>query len=309
MVTTVTLNPMLDKTIYVDKLRLGEIMRATKREMVPGGKGLNVARQLTRFGVEVVATGFMGGKIGEMVEQFLDEEGVKHDFVHIEDCTREGITIFGTSTGEVTAVFEPPHRVSVSETELLKKKCETLIEKSEWLVLSGSTPHSELDFLYEELIESTDRTKCRVVLDSYGEAFNLGIGAKPFMVKPNVKEFEQTFGVHLASERAVLDQLEWVEAMGVSLAILTDTEKPFYASYLGRRWRVTPPHVHTVNPVGSGDAFVAATIYGFLGQWEIERILKFATAAGAVNASRWAVVDVTLQEVESLAPGVALQAI
>lgn len=309
MVTTVTLNPMLDKTIYVDKLRHGEITRGTKREMVPGGKGINVARQLTRFGVEAMVTGFMGGKIGEMVEQFLDEEGVKHDFIHIEDCTREGITIFETSTGAATGVFEPPHRVSVSDTELLKRKCEALVEKSEWLVLSGSTPQSELDFFYEEVINETSKTKCRVVLDSYGEAFKLGIGAKPFMVKPNVKEFEQTFGVHLTSERAVLDQLEWVEAIGVSLAILTDTEKPFYLSYLGRRWRVTPPYVPTVNPVGSGDAFVAAMIYGFLNQWEFERIVMFATAAGAVNASRWAVVDVSLEEAENLIPGVVLQAI
>ena len=176
-------------------------------------------------------------------------------------------------------------------------------------MLSGSSPHSELYFVYEELIGETDKTKCKVVLDSYGKAFKLGIGAKPFMVKPNLKEFEQTFGVHLSSEQAVLDQLEWVEAMGVSLAILTNTEAPFYTSYMGRRWRVTPPRVHTANAVGSGDSFVAATIYGFLGQWEIERILRFATAAGAVNASRWAVVDVTIQEAESLAPSVTLQAI
>ena len=168
MVTTVTLNPMLDKTIYVDRVRHGEITRATKREMVPGGKGINVARQLTRFGVEAVATGFMGGKIGEMVEQFLDEEGVKHDFVHIEDCTREGITIFETSTGAATGVFEPPHRVSVSETELLKEKSEALMEKSEWLVLSGSTPHSELDFFYEEVIDKANKANCKVVIaDGY----------------------------------------------------------------------------------------------------------------------------------------------
>jgi 5-dehydro-2-deoxygluconokinase len=64
-----------------------------------------------------------------------------------------------------------------------------------------------------------------------------------------------------------------------------------------------------VNPVGSGDAFVAGTIFGILQQWDLERTIRFATAAGAVNASRWAVVDVSVQEAESLAPKVVLEAI
>lgn len=309
MVATVTLNPMLDKTIYIDQLRLGEITRATKREIAPGGKGINVARQLTRFGVEAIATGFIGNKIGEIIESLLDEEGVAHDFVHITDCTREGITIVETSTGRATGVFEPPHRVSVTEVDLLRKKSEELARRCEWIVLSGSTPHHELDFFYEEIIKKANGAGCKVVFDSYGEAFKLGVDAKPFMIKPNVKEFEQTFNVRLNSEKVILEQMDWVEAIGISLAVLTDTEKPFYVGYLGRRWHITPPRVHTVNPVGSGDAFVAATVFGFLHQWEIEQIIKFATAAGAVNASRWAVVDVTLEEAERLLPDVVLQAI
>jgi 1-phosphofructokinase family hexose kinase len=277
--------------------------------MFPGGKGINVTRQLTRFGVESVATGFMGGEIGRIVEHLLDEEGVDYDFVHIKECTREGITILETATGTSTGVFEPPHRVSTGEVELLREKCKRLVQRSNWLVLSGSTPHAELDLFYKEIIEGTERAKCRVILDSYGETFKLGIKAKPFMVKPNVKEFEQTFGVKLSSGQAILEQLARLDQSGISLSILTDTEHPFYVSYFGRRWRVKPPIVQMVNPVGSGDAFVAATIYGFMQDWDIERTVRFATAAGAVNASRWAVVDVTLQEAHDLASRVVLEAL
>jgi tagatose 6-phosphate kinase len=308
MVTTVTLNPMLDKTIYVDRLRVGEITRATRREMSPGGKGINVARQLTRFGVPSIATGFMGGETGQMVEQLLDKEGVNHGFVHIQDLTREGITIL-ESTSRNTGVFEPGNRVSSSELGLLKEKCRGLVQNSDYLVLSGSSPHAELDFFYKEIIEETAGSSCRVVLDSYGEAFKQGVSARPFMVKPNVREFEQTFGIKLSTKQAILDQLDWFRDKGISLAVLTDTEKPFYLSYLGRRWQVTPPAVQTVNPVGSGDAFVAGTIYGFIQQWDIEKTITFATAAGAVNASRWAAVGVTLEEAEGLASRVILEAL
>jgi 1-phosphofructokinase family hexose kinase len=308
MVTTVTLNPMLDKTIYVDRLTVGEITRATRREMSPGGKGINVARQLTRFGVPSIATGFMGGETGQMVERLLDTEGVKHSFVHIKDLTREGITIL-ESTGRSTGVFEPGHRVSSSELRLLKQKCEEFLQASDWLVLSGSTPHAELDFFYKEIIEQAAASNCRVVLDSYGEAFKQGIKAKPFMVKPNVKEYEHTFSVRLSTEHAILDQLHWLEENGVSLAVLTDTESPSHFCYLGRRWRVTPPTVQAVNAVGSGDTLVAATIYGFMQDWEIERIIRFATAAGAVNATRWAVADVRLEEAQNLVSEVGLESL
>jgi 1-phosphofructokinase family hexose kinase len=309
MVTTVTLNPMLDKTIYLDRIRLGKITRATKREIVPGGKGINVARQLARFGVEAVATGFMGGEIGAIVERLLDEEKLNHDFVRTSDGIREGLTFFEESTQRITGIFEPSQRVSPAEENLLKRKCESLFPKSEWAVFSGSTPTAELDNFYREMIPIAKTAACKVVLDSYGAAFKAGLEAMPFMVKPNLREYELSFGVRLNSQRDILKQLERLEDSGVSLTVLTDTEKPFYASYEGQRWRITPPSVKTVNPTGSGDSFVAATIYGFLQKWEIERTLRFATAAGAVNASRWAVVNVLLSEAEELSPKVRLRAI
>ncbi|MCC6398234.1 MAG: 1-phosphofructokinase, partial [Bacteroidetes bacterium] len=46
MITTVTLNPMLDKTVEVDRLIPGGIARAKRVGMIVGGKGVNVSRQL-----------------------------------------------------------------------------------------------------------------------------------------------------------------------------------------------------------------------------------------------------------------------
>ena len=73
MVTTVTLNPMLDKTIYVDRVERGAIHRASKMEMVAGGKGINVSRQLKHLGIKTVATGFLGGEVGSIVSRLLKE--------------------------------------------------------------------------------------------------------------------------------------------------------------------------------------------------------------------------------------------
>ena len=118
MITTVTLNPMLDKTVYVDTIRRGEVQRASKIETVVGGKGVNVSRQLRRLGMQNVATGFVGGEVGTLIERLLDEEGIAHDFVRIAGMTREGVT-YRESDGTATAIFEPSHKVTRRETEQL----------------------------------------------------------------------------------------------------------------------------------------------------------------------------------------------
>lgn len=81
MITTVTLNPMVDKTVRLDSLKRGTIHRGTQMSMVAGGKGINVSRQLARLGIKTVATGFLGGGTGAIVQKLLGEEGIDHDFV------------------------------------------------------------------------------------------------------------------------------------------------------------------------------------------------------------------------------------
>ena len=64
MIVTITLNPMLDKTVYIERLERGAIHRAQRMEMVAGGKGISVSRQLKHLGLKTIATGFLGGEGG-----------------------------------------------------------------------------------------------------------------------------------------------------------------------------------------------------------------------------------------------------
>ena len=142
MITTVTLNPMLDKTVSVDGVRRGAVSRASGVSMVVGGKGVNVSRQLRRLGEETVATGFVGGEIGSMLERLLDGEGIPHSFVRIAGMTREGVTYLEPD-GTMTSVFEPPGRVTAPEAEHLLEECRALAGNSDWVVCSGSSPSPE----------------------------------------------------------------------------------------------------------------------------------------------------------------------
>ena len=66
MIYTVTLNPSIDYIIETDKFKIGEVNRANKEELYPGGKGINVSLMLNELQVENTALGFLGGFIGEL---------------------------------------------------------------------------------------------------------------------------------------------------------------------------------------------------------------------------------------------------
>ena len=70
---------------------------------------------------------------------------------------------------------------------------------------------------------------------------------------------------------------------------------------------VPPVPVEVVNGLGAGDAFGGALCHGLLAGWEIERILRFANAAGAVVAGRLACADAmpTSEELEAVLRGAA----
>ena len=49
---------------------------------------------------------------------------------------------------------------------------------------------------------------------------------------------------------------------------------------------VPPVWVDVVNGLGAGDAFGGALCHGLLSDWPLEKVLRFANAAGSVVAGR-----------------------
>jgi len=320
MILTVTPNPMLDKTLHLEQFPHGQISRTDRVLNVAGGKGINVSRQLIYLGVESVATGFLGGRIGEIINALLEKEGIKRDFVQVEDTTRIGFTVLETSTGVQTSVFEPGHRVTQSEAKQLQGKVIGMLQRSpkgdrsvEWLVCSGTVPCEGMEDFYVAILRAARETGIPVVLDTYGAPLSLGVGERPFLVKPNVKEYVETFGSETGvetadwGERAAIAALARLRGFGATAAVITDGENPAYASYGEHIWRVTPSRFRCVNATGSGDAFIAGLLYGLTKSWDCESALRFAVASGAANARRWEVACSSMAEILSVASDVRME--
>ncbi|MEU1873484.1 5-dehydro-2-deoxygluconokinase [Streptomyces sp. NPDC019793] len=78
-------------------------------------------------------------------------------------------------------------------------------------------------------------------------------------------------------------------AAGVELAVVKQGPEGVLAVHRdGRSAEVPPVTVEVVNGLGAGDAFGGSLCHGLLSGWELERIMRYANAAGALVASRLA---------------------
>jgi len=62
--------------------------------------------------------------------------------------------------------------------------------------------------------------------------------------------------------------------------------------------RVPPVPVEVVNGLGAGDAFGGALCHGLLAGWDLETVMRFSNAAGAIVAGRLSCADAMPTESE-----------
>jgi 5-dehydro-2-deoxygluconokinase len=89
---------------------------------------------------------------------------------------------------------------------------------------------------------------------------------------------------------------------GVRLAVVKQGPKGVLADDTSTAVEVPPVPVNVLNGLGAGDAFGGALCHGLLAGWDLERVMRFANAAGAIVASRLACSDAmpTAAEVDGL---------
>jgi len=116
----------------------------------------------------------------------------------------------------------------------------------------------------------------------------------------NLDECETAVG-----EREPLAAAQALHGFGVKLAVVKQGPKGVLAHDGMSVTEVLPVPVDVMNGLGAGDAFGGALCHGLLAGWDIERVMRFANAAGAIVASRLACSDAmpTAAEVDELLAG------
>lgn len=285
MIVTVTLNPSLDRTLEVDTLTRGAVLRTSDPTLEAGGKGVNVTRALSANGTPSIAVLPVGGSEGAELTRLLDAAAVAARYVPVAGRTRSNITV-SESDGTVTKLNEPGSGLSADELSALVSAVGATVSAGDWVVVSGSVPP---EFGSEELLRLTGSLADREVnlaIDTSGDALVASLAARPRVIKPNRAELAEVAGRRLESIADVIAAAQDVRARGVELVLVSLGSDG--AVLVGPSGVVVgESHVaHPRSTVGAGDCFLAGFLSKFsVDETDVDAALLEALAWGAAAAS------------------------
>ena len=137
MITTITLNPAIDATWFLDTFDEEEINRLQGKKIDAGGKGINISRFLTMMGCPTLAMGFCGGDNGARLSSLLDEAGVRHNLTPIQGETRQNVTVFVEEGKKTIKINEAGPEISPAECEAFEKALTEQAKQGGFIVLAG----------------------------------------------------------------------------------------------------------------------------------------------------------------------------
>lgn len=305
MIYTVTLNPALDKTVESPSLTVDSVNRITTMRTDPGGKGINVSKVIKSLGGKSIATGILGGSTGRAISTALEAMGIQTGFWFVEGETRTNLKVIDPVNHTNTDLNEPG--ITVSEEILNGLLQELLLEVSEGdiVVLSGSLPKGSPKDTYAAWVRACKKAGAKVILDADGELLAEGLGASPYLIKPNNHELSALMGEKLDTpeelEKAARTLMEKhniakiVVSMGGAGALYITEKETLYAEGL---------KVPVKSTVGAGDSVVAALAVSEESGKTLEETVRLSTACGAANVMCSGTQAAEYEVIKSLLPKV-----
>ena len=275
MIVTVTPNPSIDRTIQIDRLDRGRMIRARAATSEAAGKGLNVSLALATEGVDTSAVLPLAADSATVYLRLL-ADAVPITAVPIKGAARVNVSLVEPD-GTVTKVNEPGPQLGPDDVEAILAAA-SAIAGSGWVVGCGSLPPGAPVDFYARLIAlgSEDR---RIAVDTSGEALGAAVCARAALIKPNTAELAElvgrplaTIGDVIAAARELIER--GAHAVLVSLgpdgALLVDARTASHAE---------ASIDDVVNTVGAGDALLAGFLAAGGGSDALGNAIAWSVAA------------------------------
>lgn len=287
MIYTITFNPALDYITQVENFKTGEINRTKTETILPGGKGLNVSIVLKNLEIENTALGFVAGFTGEELIRKLETQGVKTDFVKVKDgITRINVKISSVNDNDVeeTALNGMGPQITKENIEELMKKIQRMTV-DDFVILSGSIPKNIDNNIYEKICKILNEKGITFIVDSTQELLINVLKYRPFLIKPNKEELEETVKRNLHTIKDIITSAKTLQEMGAQNVLVSlGNDGAILLTKEGKTFFSEAPKGQVVNTVGAGDSMVAGFLAGYYKTKDYEYALKMGVSAGSASA-------------------------
>jgi 1-phosphofructokinase len=300
MITTISLNPAIDKTISITDLIMGGVNRISSVREDIGGKGINVAKILNRWHVPTQVCGFYGSKNKNIVETLLSKELLSYHFLEIDGLTRTNTKIVELDKGITTDLNEAGFYVDQALMQQFVILLQNVAVKSAYTVFSGSIPKGLSNETYKELMLAV-QGKTKTVLDADGDLLVEGLKASPYLIKPNLHELETAFHIRLTTKDTILSFCkELVIKYNIKILLVSMGEKGSILITEDACYEAEPIPIDVKSTVGAGDSMISGMLYGITQELPIEKAFAYAAASGTLAVTKEGTQSFSLEEVQEM---------
>lgn len=284
MILSITANPSVDISYNIENLKIDDVNRVELVNKDAGGKGIHVSYVLNELGENVINSGFVGGKLGEFIEKRLDERKISHDFIKLDDETRNCIAIIHDN--KQTEILEKGPTISFEKEKEFLAYLEKISKNIEIINISGSLPKGLDASFYQKIIKFAKENKIFVSLDTSGNTLKEIVKGeiKPDLIKPNETEIkdiiEKEFPENEEEIRKIFDKAPLKD---IPYVIISQGKDGAIFKIKNKIYKAKVPKVKAINPVGSGDSTLAGALSAIFNKEDDEDFIKKSMTCGLLN--------------------------
>lgn len=282
-IVTITVNPAIDATVWVDENDFTEPVQCRQRHDYPGGKAINVSRVLNSLSVENLAICIAGQDNADRFEGLLKAENdtIDIDMICQRGAIRENLSVVFPD-GRLLKINFKGFELERKSLFGLKDRISRLCDSDTLAVFAGSLPMGMSKSEYLDLIFLANSKGAKIALDnSFFTAPEIKKIA-PFIIKPNKYELAGMYG------KATLEADEIIAAakdlsQAVENVLVSMGAEGMIGAFDEGIYSALPPTVKVKSTVGAGDSSLAGFIAAIgRGSGKTEA-LRFAAGCGTAS--------------------------
>ncbi len=283
LIVAAGLTPAWQQIMRFDGFRPGEVHRAIDVQWCASGKVLNVGIALAHLGAASETISLVGGTTGEQIQREFRSLGIEASWVTTQAPTRVCTTILDLKTGAATELVENAAAVDRAELDAFRSLYAARAAHAQMAILTGSLPAGAPHVFFRELL---DDTACPAIVDVRGPELLAAIERGVFLVKPNREELARTVGREITGDAQLHSAMLELNDRGAEWVVISDGSRPAWASSREQVFRLTPPRVEPVNPIGSGDCLAAGIAWALPEGSDTLAAIRLGMGAAAFNVSQ-----------------------
>ncbi|MGF7058853.1 PfkB family carbohydrate kinase [Brassicibacter mesophilus] len=248
-----------------------------------GGVGRNIAENLTKLGVETKLISAFGDDL--YGAKILNE--CKACGIDMDNC----LALKNTVSSVYLSVLDEcgDMRVAISDMDIFEeinidflKSKSYVIENSEVIIMDTNIRKDAIEYLLNNykhkafFLDTVSTTKAEKVKDMIGYFHT---------IKPNKYEAEILTDIKIKNNDDLRRVSDFLLNKGVERVFISLGKEGVYYSDGCNSNLIKTPEIKVINATGAGDAFIAALVYSYINDYDIEYAARYSMAASVLALS------------------------